>query len=432
MTNEAAFMESAIPINDLIRQKSVFSIVTLLVLTVLLLLHISFASILGEPSPPVVGLLGLAFAIAIAELIWLNRRGAGLTERAARMQSYVSIASLFLITALLAYFTDRDEIPYFVLLAISILQSAYVCGLRITILIIIAADSMILVWTWHFYTLHPPPRLTEYLEIGMLCVTYILMGLLVWFLVNQLKKNQSKLRRSLVLLEATRQRLVNEEKLAAVGRLASGVAHEIRNPVAMISSSLSTAIFPGTDDDERDEMFAIAARESKRLESLTADFLTYARPSPLRRSPGLVNDVLSYIAAVVKAHATSRSIIVVCELTNDLPFDYDAPQVEGAILNLALNAIDATPDGGLVKLNASLEGDALRIDVEDSGPSISESDLDRIFEPFFTTKPSGTGLGLAIARSAAITHGGDLRLTGNKDGCVRFSMTLKRSNIIEL
>jgi len=350
-----------------------------------------------------------------------------LTEGEARIESYVSIASMFVLTALLTYFTNRDENPYFVLLAIPILQCAYMFGLLLTTLTIVAADTMILFWIWYFYALHPPARITEFLEIGILCVVYLLMGLLVWFLVDQLKANQSRLTNSLEQLRATRERLVSEEKLAAIGRLASGVAHEIRNPVAMISSSLATATYPETEEGEREEMFAIAARESKRLESLTADFLSYARPSPLRRSPVLVNDQLSYIAAVTRAHAASRGVAIVAEFEGDLSFDLDAPQMDGALLNLVLNAIDATPSGGTVKVGASLAGNVLRIDVEDSGPAIPEADLPQIFEPFFTTKPAGTGLGLAIARGAAIAHGGDLHLSQNRDGCVTFSMTLTSS-----
>ena len=427
MTARAATPEEEYPLNGLVKQKSIFCIITLIVGVLLLLIHALFASILGEPSLPVIGLLGLMLALRTLELLWLQRRGKRLTESESRIVSYISIASMFVLTALLTYFTNRDENPYFVLLAIAILQCAYMFGLLLTILTIAAADTMILFWIWYFYALNPPARITEYLEIGILCVVYILMGLLVWFLVNQLKTNQSKLKSSLELLQATRERLISEEKLAAVGRLASGVAHEIRNPVAMISSSLATATYPGTEEGEREEMFAIAARESKRLEALTADFLTYARPSPPRRAPVLMNDHLSYIASVTRAHAASRGIAILSELECDLSVNLDAPQMEGALLNLVLNAIDATPSGGTVKLNASLAGNALRIDVEDSGPAIPEADLPQIFEPFFTTKPAGTGLGLAIARSAAIAHGGDLYLSRNRDGCVTFSMTLTGS-----
>ena len=98
----------------------------------------------------------------------------------------------------------------------------------------------------------------------------------------------------------------------------------------------------------REEMFAIAAQESKRLEHLTSDFLTYARPSQPNRSPVLMNDLLSYIAGVTKAHAARRSITIASELVEEIPIDVDVPLIEGALLNLVLNAIDATPVQGTV------------------------------------------------------------------------------------
>lgn len=426
MTTSSEVLQHELQMEDLSRQKSVFSFITLSVLAMLLLLHTIFASILGEPSPAVIGLLGLAFALTVGELTWLRSRGGQLTERAIKIESCISIAAIVVLTALLAYITNRDESPYFVLLAIPILQCAYVFGLLPTVLTIVISDGMILFWLWRFFVLHPPPRVTQYLEGGMLSVIYILIGLLVWPLVNRLKANQLKLSRTLRTLQATRERLITEEKLAAVGRLASGIAHEIRNPVAMISTSLATAADLETEEDERKEMFAIAARESKRLEYLTADFLAYARPSTPKRSTVLINDLLSYIAGVTKAHAATRSITISSEQMEDLSMDVDVPLVEGALLNLALNAIDATPEGGTIKLRAALTEDTLCVEIEDSGPRIPESTLVRIFEPFFTTKPAGTGLGLAIARSAARSHGGDLWLSNNQDGCVRFSMTLNK------
>ena len=173
----------------------------------LLAIHALFAPILGEPSLPVVLLLGLMLAFKTFEWLWLHKLTRKLTEKEARIENYVSIASIFMVTALLTYFTNRDESPYFVLLAIPILQSAYMFGLLVTVLTIVAADTTILFWIWHYYALHPPGRLPEYLEMGILCVVYILMGLLVWLLVNQLKRNQSRLRDSLESLHATRERL---------------------------------------------------------------------------------------------------------------------------------------------------------------------------------------------------------------------------------
>jgi two-component system, NtrC family, sensor histidine kinase HydH len=421
--------QEGIPVEVLCRQKSIFSVITLVVVAVLLVMHTIFASILGRPSVSVVLLLGVALALSFAEWVWLRNRGQKLTERAVKIESCISIAIAFVMAALLTYITDRDESPYFVLLAIPILQCAYVFGLFSTILTIAAADGMIFLWLRHFFALHPPARVSQYLEGGMLSVIYMQMGLLVWFLVDRLKTNQVKLSATLEDLKTTRELLISEEKLAAVGRLASGIAHEIRNPVAMISSSLSTASHPETEVEVREEMFTIAAQESKRLEHLTADFLTYARPSLPNRSPILMRDLLSYIASATKAYAEKRSVNVSCELLEEYPIEIDVAQVEGALLNLVLNAIDATGEGGIIRLSATSDGDVLCVNVQDSGRAIPIPDLDRIFEPFFTTKSTGTGLGLAIARGAARAHGGDLWLRNNQDGSVIFSMSLKRTKI---
>ncbi len=418
--------EESIPIEGLSRIKSVFSIITFLVVAMLLLLHTIFASIVGKPPIPVVTLLGLALALTISELLWLHARGSRLTQQASRIQTSITITLTFILTALVTYVTNRDENPYFVLLAIPILQCAYTFGLGPTILTITVSDGMIFLWLWHYFGLHPPARITQYFEGWMLSVVYLQMGLLVWFLVNQLKANQLKLSASMKVLEDTRERLISEEKLAAVGRLASGIAHEIRNPVSMISSSLLTAKKTELDEGERKEMYAIAEQESKRLELLTSDFLTFARPSLPVRLPTLLFDLLSYVAAVSKAHAANRGITIALELSREISVDIDSPLVEAALLNLVINAIDATPEGGTIRLGASLEEDIARIDIQNSGFPIPDSTRAQMFEPFFTTKASGTGLGLAIARSAAKAHGGDLWLSDNRNGCVTFSMTLAR------
>jgi len=432
MSKQVAQFDAELPIEGLYRQKSVFSCIALLAIAVLLVLHMLFSSILGKPTLSVFILLGIALVLATVELVWLRKQGRALTDRALKIESCFSIGIAFILTALLTYLTNRDESPYFVLLAIPILQCAYVFGLLTTILTIAAADGLIIFWLLYFFALHPPARVSQYLEGGMLSVIYLQMGLLVWFLVNRLKMNQFRLSAILNDLKATRERLIREEKLAAVGRLASGIAHEIRNPVAMISSSLSTARHPETESEVREEMFAIAAQESKRLEHLTADFLTYARPSQPNCSPILMNDLISYIAGVTKAHAARRSITITSELVEEIPIEIDVPLIEGALLNLVLNAIDATPVQGTVILSAALDGAMLIVNIRNSGPPIPDSDLARIFEPFFTTKPAGTGLGLAIARGAAKAHGGDLWLSNNHDGFVTFSMTLRRSTTGEV
>lgn len=407
------------------KQQIAFCLLTATLVAALLLLHSYFSFILGEPSEGVILILALAFIAKIVEFIWLWRQKSGITEWSARLATLISIPTIFALAAVLAVLTDQDEVPYFVLLAIPILQCAYRFGFVATLLTIGASIGLIFGWTQHFYVLHPPPRPTEFLQAGMTSVIFCLMGTLVWFLVHQLELKQEKLYRNMMELEVTREKLLAEERLAAVGRLASGVAHEIRNPVAMIASSLATASELNGDPSEREEMFAIAARQAKRLEVLTNDFLHYARPSIPQRASFPVNEIVSHVANMIRLRAAERSIEVRDQLWEEVTGHIDASQFEGALLNLGMNAIDATPDGGQITIRSSYEDSIIAVDIEDSGKAIAEQDLLRIFEPFFTTKPTGTGLGLAIARTVARAHGGDLWVSKNRDGAVAFTMTLR-------
>jgi two-component system, NtrC family, sensor histidine kinase HydH len=193
----------------------------------------------------------------------------------------------------------------------------------------------------------------------------------------------------------------------------------------MIASSLATAGYPSADPSEREEMFAIAAREAKRLEILTNDFLTYARPSVPQRSTFPISEILNHVVNMTRMRAAERSIEVVCQPWDEVMAEIDTSQVEGALVNLSFNAIDATPDGGRIMFRCRNGDSMLAIDVENSGIAIVGPNLLRIFEPFFTTKPRGTGLGLPIARTFARAHGGDLWVSQNLNGAVVFTMTLE-------
>ena len=405
-------------------QQIAFCVLTLFVLGLLLLLHTAFAFRLGEPTTPVILVLGIGFSLKFLEIVWLQGLAKEITEKTARRETAISIVGIFVLSGILAFLTDRDDNPYFVLLAIPILECAYQFGLAPTVLTIVSSIAMMFWWTQHFFALHPPARSTEYLETGMISIIYALIGILVWLLVHQLKQQQSRLYESMAALNATREQLVEEEKLAAVGRLASGIAHEIRNPVAMISSSLATAANSDLGTADREEMVQIAAREASRLEHLTTEFLNYARPLAPQLSSVLVNDLLSYTVDVVKAHAASRSIEVSYSCSEDLAIQVDSAQVQGALLNLVLNGIDAAYSPGVIALDAARKDGLVQINIQNTGEPIPDADLQRIFEPFYSAKPGGTGLGLAIARRVAEVHGGDLWVSSNQKGRVAFSMTL--------
>jgi signal transduction histidine kinase len=407
------------------QREMVFATLNLFVLAALLLLHSLFSSLLGQPSSALLVTLGTAFLLKMLELFWLWASVRTLSKVLADIVVWISISLNIALALLLTFFTNRGNSPYFVLLALPVLQAAYRFRLPACISVIVVADSITFFWVWHFAESQPPIYASEYLEAGVISVVYALMGLLVWLLVNQLRSDQRKLADNLRELERTRERLVVEEKLAAVGRLSSAVAHEIRNPVAIIASSLITADRPEVGEQQRKEMHAIARSEAARLERLTSDFLSYARTSQPKRLLIALADVLGYIAEIANVQASKRGIRIAVEGKDGLRANVDREQLQRALLNLLLNAIDATPVGGHVAIRCSRpSAQSVELQVENSGDPIPEEVLSRIFEPFYTTKPHGTGLGLAISRNIARVQGGDLIVARNDPGHVCFTMTV--------
>ena len=244
-------------------------------------------------------------------------------------------------------------------------------------------------------------------------------------LAENLRAAEAGRRRLAAALQGERERLLAEERFAAVGRLSSAIAHEIRNPVAMISSSLAMALHPGQNEAQRKEMFAIAAREAERLEHLTTDFLAYARPRVLQAARTGVTDQLNYVAATARARAIEKGVAVKVEAEANLEGVFDGFQIQQALFNLVLNAIEACQPGDIVTLRAGTAGNGvIEFDVVDPAGPITSDSTARLFEPFFTTKPTGTGLGLAIARNIAHAHHGDLVLKINQPGEVCFSLKI--------
>jgi two-component system sensor histidine kinase HydH len=210
-----------------------------------------------------------------------------------------------------------------------------------------------------------------------------------------------------------------------VGRLSSAIAHEIRNPVAMISSSLGIADENGVTEAGRKEMLDIATKEAKRLEKLTADFLEYARPQPLEASDNSAADTLFYVASACKAYASEAGVRLDVDVPQNLNVRMDAGKVQQALLNLVKNAVEASAWEQTVTLRGILTGQGtVWLEVHNAGPAVPKEALRQIFEPFFTTKQHGTGLGLAIARNIARAHGGDLFLRVNEPGRVCFTLEL--------
>ena len=406
------------------QQESIFVILNLFVLGTLLLIHTLFSSHWGSPSPALVVVLLVAFLVQLGELVWLQARTEPLKPAAIMTLTGFSIVMNYSLAFLLAELSHREDIQYFIVLVVPILQAAFRLPLVLTLAVVGVADFITFFWVWEYNKRHPV-LWSEYLESGTVSLIYTLVAVLVWLLVNHLEQREKKLSESLEQLELTKERLLTEEKLAAVGRLSSAIAHEIRNPVAIIASALSTANRAGIQASERQEMFDIAAKEAARLEKLTTDFLAYARPPGPTKTPASVAETLAYVIDVCRARSSEKGVTLSVEESCALTANMDVTQVQQALINLVVNAVEASPPSENVSLRAVAAGNGLvRIDIEETANPIPAEAAAHIFEPFFTTKPQGTGLGLAIARNIARAHGGDVVLSANRPGCVCFSLTL--------
>ena len=400
------------------RQEFVFASLNLLLIGALLALQVMSKYVRGKPTAAVIVVLAIGFTIQAAHLVWLRRRGATSSLGQRRFLTYWSLGFNTTLALVLTLLTLKGDTAYYALMLLPILEAAFRLDLRATLTVVMIADLI------SFMGAYGMP-FGEYIEAGAMSVIYSVMGALVWLLVNNLRAREASFVRNLQELERTRQQLLADEKLAAIGQLSRAIAHEIRNPVAMISSSLATATRPGQNRTEREEMFAIAAKEAQRLERLTTDFLSYARPRPVQIAHVSLADTLNYVATVARAHAANEGVTIDVAVDSALEGEFDANQMHQALLNLVLNAIDACHQGDLVKLSAQTNGNgSIRIDVVDPAGPIPAETVAHIFEPLFTTKQGGNGLGLAIARNIARAHGSDIVLRINEPRQVCFSIEI--------
>jgi signal transduction histidine kinase len=403
------------------RQESIFIGLNLVLLAVLLFLHWRFASFWGNPSQPLVIAIISVFLLKSLELIWVQRLRSPLQPMTVVALTWTSIVVNLALAILLAGLTDHEDSPYFVLMALPVLEAAFRLDLGTVVGVITVADLSLFFWVWRYFEKHPPLEVGEYFEAGTTSLMFVIVGVVVWRLVRDLRQKETRLANNVLELERTRERLLQEERLAAVGRLSSAIAHEIRNPVAMISSSIATA--KQLAGAEREEMFEIASAEP-RLVTLTTEFLDYARPRTPHLAPTSVTDTLHYITDASRAHASQKGLQIEARVSDPLDVEADSGQLQQALMNLVINAVDAASANSSITLTAHSLDHHVCIDVENSGDPIPRPALGRIFEPFFTTKPRGTGLGLAIARNIARAHGGDLVIATNGPQRICFSLIL--------
>lgn len=206
-------------------------------------------------------------------------------------------------------------------------------------------------------------------------------------------------------------RLVEQQKLASVGQLAAGVAHEINNPLTTI---LTTALLIQEETDREDPNYLeleTIAKETLRCRKIVTSLLDFARQSKPAKALHDINQVVRASMALTRKQAAFKDVAFEAVLSEPLPsVEIDKDQIQQCLINLAINGIDATDPGGKIRFASRLvpEKGAVEITVSDTGGGIPEKSLDRIFDPFFTSKETGTGLGLAISHGIIEQHDGTI------------------------
>lgn len=245
----------------------------------------------------------------------------------------------------------------------------------------------------------------EFVEI----IFYFAIALLAGGLIQRELKTRKK-------AEDMRVQLERSQKMSLVGQIAAGMAHEIKNPLASIKGAFEILSDKSTSKDERDEFTTIVQKEIKRINTSVSDFLEFARPSQTKMTELDISEIVKSTIKQLQPQAGKRNIEITCRTENEIEIMGDMEKLRQVMLNLLINAIDASPESSTIEVELTENERTISLTVWDSGQGIPQENIDKVFEPFFTTKSSGTGLGLAIAGNIIARHKGTLALKNNDNG----------------
>ncbi|MEE8449677.1 MAG: ATP-binding protein [Thermodesulfobacteriota bacterium] len=260
---------------------------------------------------------------------------------------------------------------------------------------------------------------TAIVMIGAAFLIVGLIGMAIIFL-NQ--------RRHIDAVRALEAQVRRSERLASLGNLAAGVAHEVRNPLnalAMASQRLQKEFIPQQGKEEYERFIALMRGEIARIDGIVERFLSLARPAKPVLQPLDISVLIREVAALLKVEAEQKGIELKLD-TREEPcrLKADVQQLKQATMNILLNAIQATPAGGSVSFSCQRKGQQVRISIADTGPGIAGELKERVFDPYYTTREGGMGLGLYIAQSILQEHGGRIEVESTLGEGAVFTLVL--------
>ncbi len=267
--------------------------------------------------------------------------------------------------------------------------------------------------------------LNQYAEIAL----FFVIGAVTGWLGDQKRRERERAERINTELQAayaelrqTVSQLLQAERLSSLAEIASGVVHEIRNPLGAIKGAVEILEDELAENSPRREFALIAKQEVERIDKLVQEFFHFARAKEPNKQPTDINGLIHAVELLIEKQANSQSVEVAEDLAEHLPLVFlDPEQIKQVLLNLAINALQAMPNGGKLIFRSFQKNDKLFIETEDTGGGIDETVKAKIFDPFFTTKDKGLGLGLSVVYKIVNQHNGRIEIFDSADG-IRFSL----------
>jgi signal transduction histidine kinase len=263
------------------------------------------------------------------------------------------------------------------------------------------------------------------IQILVVITCTVLMGALFVVLIFVVKRGEAIIEKRAEERLRLKEQLGRAERLSAMGEMAAGISHEIRNPLGIIRSSAELLKKKTEKIDSANPLPDIIIAEASRLNNIITDFINFARPRSPKLSPCRVEDILDKSIVFLSAQIAEGNYIIEKKYKAAMPeIMADASMLHQSFLNIFINSMQAMPGGGRIMLSLQSEGGRVVINFDDDGQGIPVDLIDKIWDPFFTTKDKGTGLGLGIVKNIIESHGGVIQVSNRTPHGARVTVEL--------